>query len=213
MFLRSFQDERVRRKVILPLALALIVFSTFSIMVILFNFPDISWAVVFLTLGIYIIVKAYNLDEPIKAMSQNAKTAVTTIPFAVLAGIIVIAGIVTAWNEIQAFDDYWLRNITLFSILLWTGVFAIILLGMGRALQLYTKDNEFPWIFFPIVFSVLSFGSFIYGVLELSTYLLGFAGSVTDVFIFWTLGIFFAMLSYLSYSSVREHKAPPDWHQ
>jgi putative membrane protein len=214
MFLRSFQDERVRRKVVLPLALALIVFSTFSMLTQFFeNLPDISWAVVFLTLGIYIIVKAYNLDEPIKAMSKNAKTAITTIPFVTLAGIIVIAGILTAWDQIQDIDGWWLSVITLLSTLLWSGVFAIILLGMGRALQLYSVNNDFPWVFFPIVFSVLAFGSFMYGVLELSSYLLGYAESVTDVFIFAALGIFFAMLGYLSYSSVREHKTSPDWHQ
>ncbi len=219
MIARSVQDEKVRRKFVLPLALALIVFSTFFILTQFVNMmvenpiPDISWAVVFFTIGIYIIVKAYSLDEPIKAMSKDAKTAITTLPFITLAGIIIIAGILAGLDAIK--DEPWkLQILTLFEILLWAGVFAIILLGMGRALQIYSRENEFPWVFFPIVFSVLAFGSFLYGALGLSKYLLGYATTevVDDIAVFWGMGSFFAVLGYLSFSSIREQKTT-DWHQ
>lgn len=215
MILKSLNEEKVRRKFVLPIALALIVFSTFSILMQFFeNLPDISWAVVFLTLGVYIIVKAYNLDEPIKAMSQDAKTAITTIPFITLAGITLVAGVLAGWDAIQLESNPTYQFIILISILLWAGVFAIILLGIGRALQIYSKDKEFPWKFFPISFSVLAFGSFMYGVLELSSYLLGFPGTeALDIFIFWSLGLFFAVLGYLSYNNIREQEATTDWHQ
>jgi putative membrane protein len=214
MIARSVQDEKVRRKFVLPLAIALIVFSTFSLLTILLDLPNISWAVVFLTIGIYIIVKAYNLDEPIKAMSQDAKTAITTIPFVTLAGIIIVAGILAGWNAIKDETEWKLQILTLFEILLWAGVFAIILLGMGRALQIYSRENDFPWVFFPIVFSVLAFGSFLYGALGLTKYLLGEATTevVDDIAVFWGMGSFFAVLGYLSFTSIREHKTS-DWHQ
>jgi putative membrane protein len=214
MIARSFQDEKVRRKFVLPLAIALIVFSTFSLLTILLDLPNISWAVVFLTIGIYIIVKAYNLDEPIKAMSQDAKTAITTIPFVTLAGIIIVAGILAGWNAIKNVDEWKLQILTLFEILLWACVFAIILLGMGRALQIYSKDGEFPWMFFPLVFSILAFGSFLYGALGLTKYLLGEATNdvVDDIAVFWGMGSFFAVLGYLSFSGIKEHKTS-DWHQ
>jgi putative membrane protein len=214
MIARSVQDEKVRRKFVLPLAIALIVFSTFSLLTILLDLPNISWAVVFLTIGIYIIVKAYNLDEPIKAMSQDAKTAISTIPFVTLAGIIIVAGILAGWNAIKDETEWKLQILTLFEILLWAGVFAIILLGMGRALQIYSRENDFPWMFFPIVFSVLAFGSFLYGALGLTKYLLGEATTevVDDIAVFWGMGSFFAVLGYLSFTSIREHKTS-DWHQ
>jgi putative membrane protein len=221
MFLRSFQDERVRRKFILPIALALIIFSTFSLINQLAwamfpdtKIPDISWPVVFLTLGIYIIVKAYNLDEPIKAMSQDAKTAIATIPFVILAGITIVAGILAGWTAIQGNTDSLHQIIILFGIFLWACVFAIILLGMGRALQIYTRQNDFPWLFFPIVFSVLAFGSILYGTLLLSSFLLGYETTIVidDIFIFWTMGIFFALLGYLSYHNIKEHQTTMDWH-
>ena len=156
MFARSMQDDRVRKKFVLPLALALIVFSTFFILTSIANsiypdaqIPDISWAVVFLTLGVYIIVKAYKLDEPIKAMSTDARTAISTIPFVMLAGITIIAGILAGWNAVQNEPDQVAQILTLLGILLWTGVFSIILLGLGRAMQVYSKENDFPWVFFP----------------------------------------------------------------
>ncbi|MEE9150828.1 MAG: DUF373 family protein [Thermoplasmata archaeon] len=218
MVARSVQDEKVRRKFILPLAIALIVFSTFSILAQLIkDLPDISWAVVFFTLGIYIIVKAYNLDEPIKAMSQNAKTAITTIPFVTLAFIIIVAGILAGWDAVQSNNIWESRIISLFSILLWAGVFAIILLGIGRALQIYSKQNNFPWMFFPLVFSVLAFGSFLFGILRLFSFFLvdNVRPEVVDanIFIFWAMGIFFAVLGYLSYNNIREHEKTADWHQ
>jgi putative membrane protein len=216
MVARSIQDEKVRRKFVLPVAIALIVFSTFSLLTILMDLPDISLTVVFFTLGIYIIVKAYNLDEPIKAMSQNAKTAVTTIPFVILACIIIIAALFAGWDAVQSNDIWEARMISLLSILLWGGVFAIILLGTGRALQMYSRQNEFPWMFFPLVFSVLAFSSFLYGILRLFSFLLienvG-TGVVGDIFVFWAMGIFFAVLSYLSYNNIREHGKTADWHQ
>ncbi|UCE72820.1 MAG: DUF373 family protein [Methanomassiliicoccales archaeon] len=224
LFARSMQDERVRRKFILPIALALIVFSTFSLIATLFNVQNISWAVVFLTLGIYIIVKAYNLDEPIKAMSQDAKSAISTIPFVLLAGIAIVAGILTGWNAVQNAQlpvekENLLplhQMLTLLGILLWTGVFAIILLGMGRALQIYSKQNDFPWVFFPLVFSVLAFGSFMYGAMDLTSFLMKIKGTevVDDIAVFWGIGLFFMVLGYFSFSGIREHKkGPADWHQ
>lgn len=216
MVARSVQDEKVRRKFVLPIAIALIVFSTFSLLTILMGLPNISWAVVFFTLGIYIIVKAYNLDEPIKAMSQNAKTAVTTIPFVILAGIIIIAALLAGWDAARSNDVWEARMISLLGILLWGGVFAIILLGIGRALQMYSRQNEFPLMFFPLVFSVLAFSSFLYGILRLFSFLLiDNVGTevVDDIFVFWAMGIFFAVLSYLSYNNIREHGKTADWHQ
>ncbi|UCG69399.1 MAG: DUF373 family protein [Thermoplasmata archaeon] len=214
MIARSIQDEKVRRRFVLPVALALIVFSTFSLLTILMALPNISWAVVFLTLGIYIIIKAYNLDEPIKAMSQDAKTAISTIPFVLLAGIIVVAGILAGYNAIEGLSIWQEQFLAISGILLWAGVFAIILLGIGRALQVYTRDNDFPWVFFPIVFSVLAFGSFLYGALELSRYLLGYIDTrvVDDIAVFWGLGSFFAVLGYKSFGSIKGHKTP-DWHK
>jgi putative membrane protein len=218
MIARSIQDEKVRRKFVLPVALALIVFSSFFILTQVVNriyeqgIPDISWAMVFLTIGIYIIIKAYNLDEPIRAMSTDAKTAISTIPFVMLAGVTVVAGILAAWNAIQAITDPREQILVLSGILLWACVFAVILLGMGRALQVYSKEGEFPWVFFPMVFSVLAFGSFMYGILILSQYLLGFieSGIIDDIFIFWTLGFFFAILGYFAFGSIK-HPKPMDW--
>jgi putative membrane protein len=220
MLLRSFKEEKVRRKFILPIALALIVFSTFSIInqlaAVIFQYtvPDITWPVVFLTIGIYIVVKAYNLDEPIKAMSQDAKTAIATIPFVILAAITIIAGILAGWTAIQGNSDSLHQIIILFGIFLWACVFAIILLGMGRALQIYTRQNDFPWLFFPLVFSVLAFGSLLYGTLLLSSFILGYEEThvMDDIFIFWTMGIFFALLGYLSYHNIKEHETAMDWH-
>ncbi len=215
MFARSMQDDRVRRKFVLPLALAFIVFSTFYMLTQLFGVPDVSWAVVFLTLGIYILVKAYNLDEPIKALSQDAKTAITTIPFIMLACIIIIAGIISGWNAVGNETDQVNQILALLTILLWTGVFAVILLGIGRALYVYSKQNDFPWMFFPLVFTVLAFGSFLYGALQLSRYLLTSVETdiVTDIAVFWGLGFFFLLLGYFSYSGIKDHKRDNDWHQ
>jgi putative membrane protein len=215
MFARSMQDDRVRRKFVLPLALAFIVFSTFYMLTVLFGVPDVSWAVVFLTLGIYILVKAYNLDEPLRALSQDAKTAITTIPFVMLAGIIIIAGIISGWNAVGSEDDQVIQILSLLTILLWTGVFAVILLGIGRALYVYSKQSDFPWMFFPLVFSVLAFGSFLYGALQLSRYLLTAVKTdiMTDIAVFWGLGFFFLVLSYFSYSGIKDHKRDNDWHQ
>jgi putative membrane protein len=221
MFAKQLQDERVRRKFVLPLALALIVFSTFFILTELAkviypnaSIPDIGWAIVFLTLGIYIVIKAYNLDEPIKAMSKDAKTAISTIPFVMLAGIIIIAGIIAGWNAIQNVQDQLAQILTLISILLWAGVFAIILLGVGRALQIYSKENDFPLMFFPLLFSILAFASFIYGAIQLSMYFHPeMTVSAVNTAVFWGLGAFFLALGYLSYSGLKEHKRDDDWHQ
>jgi putative membrane protein len=215
MFARNIQDDRVRRKFVLPLALAFIVFSTFFLLTVLFGVPDVSWAVVFLTLGIYILVKAYNLDEPIKALSQDAKTAITTIPFLLLAGIIIIAGIISGWNAVGNESDQVKQILTLLGILLWTGVFAVILLGIGRALHIYSKQSDFPWMFFPLVFSILAFGSFVYGALRLSMYLLTDVKTdiVTNIVVFWGLGFFFLLLGYFSYSGIKDQKGDTDWHQ
>jgi putative membrane protein len=222
MFARSMQDERVRRKFVLPLALALIVFSTFFIIISIANsiypnaqIPDISWAMVFLTIGIYIVIKAYGLDEPLKAMSTDAKTAISTIPFVMLAGITIIAGILAGWNAVQNESDQVAQILTLFGILLWTGVFAIILLGLGRAMQVYSKENDFPWVFFPMVFSILAFSSFMQMIIIIVSFWMGITdtGIVDDIAAFFGLGVVFLLLGYFSFSGIKEQKRNADWHQ
>jgi putative membrane protein len=219
---RQLQDERVRRKFVLPLALALIVFSSFFIITafarVLYpdaSVPDIGWAVVFLTLGIYIVIKAYNLDEPIKAMSKDAKTAISTIPFVALASITVLAGIILGWYSIETVNDDLHRILILTPYLLWAGVFGLILLGIGRALGIYSKENDFPWIFFPMTFSVLTFGSFMNTALILVSYWTGYSGTevIDDIITFFVLGLVFLILGYFSYTGIREQKRNDDWHQ
>ncbi len=229
MILRSFQEERVRRKFILPVALALIVFSAFSILTGVMrsfntNFPDVTWPVVFFTLGLYIVIKAYNLDEPLRAMSQDVKTAISTMPFLLLAGIIIVAGLVGGWNVLQTSLDensgmtesqWQLQQMILFiSYLLWAGVFAVILLGIGRALNVYIKGNDFPHKFFPMVFSILSFGSFFYcGLFILMFFNVPGKEVVDDIFLFWFLGMVFGILVYFSFSMIKEQEKTADWHQ
>lgn len=229
MILRSFQEERVRRKFILPVALALIVFSAFSILTGVMQafyegFPNVTWPVVFLTLGLYIAIKAYNLDEPLRAMSQDAKTAISTMPFLMLAGIIIAAGLIAGWNVMQTqwdastgvTESQWplQQMIDFISILLWAGVFAVILLGIGRALNVYIKGNDFPYKFFPMVFSILAFGSFFYCALFIFTFFsISGKGVVDDIFLFWFLGMVFGILVYFSYSMIKEQEKSSDWHQ
>lgn len=231
MILRAFQEERVRRKFILPVALALIVFSAFSILTGIMksiygdSFPDLTWPVVFLTLGLYIVIKAYNLDEPLRAMSQDAKTAISTMPFLMLAAIIIVAGLIAGWNIMQAEweeipggldkDQWQLKQIvSIIGILLWAGVFAVILLGIGRALHIYIKGNDFPYMFFPTVFSILAFGSFFYCALFIFTFF-SIPGQdvVDDIFLFWFLGMVFGILVYFSLSMIKEQEKTADWHQ
>jgi uncharacterized membrane protein len=179
--------------------------------------------VVFLTLGLYIVIKAYNLDEPLRAMSQDAKTAISTLPFLMLAGIIIAAGLIAGWNVMQTTQEgeelsasQWQlqQTIDFISILLWAGVFAVILLGIGRALNVYIKGKDFPYKFFPMVFTILAIGSFIYCALFITKFLyIPGEEVVDDIFLFWFLGMIFGILVYFSYSMIKEQEKSADWHQ
>jgi putative membrane protein len=220
---KLFHDEKVRRKFIVPLCLALIVFSSLAILTILIN-PDYSGLALpaaILTLGVYIIIKVFNWDHSLKEMSQDMKTVVTTVPFLILAGTVLMLGIFQASNTWDSMEDYdaLYRYIGVFGILIWAGVFAMILAGTGRALQLYTKGTEYPKVYFPIVLSLLSFASLSYGITYLASYFLDIIPNeeegqiVTRIIIFMATGIFFATLSFLSHSNIKGKTSLSDWHQ
>ncbi len=93
-------------------------------------------------------------------------------------------------------------------------MFALILLGIGRALNVYIKGNDFPYKFFPMVFSVLSFGSFFYCALFIFMFFYVPGQEVVDdIFLFWFLGMIFGILVYFSYSMIKEQEKSADWHQ
>lgn len=218
---KLLHDEKVRKKFIVPLSLALIVFSSLAILTILMNpiYQGLALPAAILTLGVYIIVKSFNWDQSLKELSQDMKTIVTTVPFLILAGTVMLLGFFqafNAWYNMEKYDILY-RYLVVAGILIWAGVFAAILAGTGRALQLYTRGTEFPRVYFPIVLSLLAFASLSYGITYLLSFLLDIIPEqeesqiATKTIIFIATGVFFATLSYLSH--VNTKTSTSDWHQ
>ncbi|MCD6462018.1 MAG: DUF373 family protein [Thermoplasmata archaeon] len=185
VFLNTMKEEKIQRKVLVPLGLAVLVYGVCA----LSGFASAGLGAIAITLGAYFLVKGYDLEEQVLAFYRDVQGGVATggisIPFTFIAALLAVGGVVLGWGSIWESGTVpsLMAGVTSFFLMsIWWFMMAALVYGVGKVLDTYFRERKVLWGFFTYVFSLLALGFILTGVLHgLNLFLSYSSGGSLDV--------------------------------
>jgi putative membrane protein len=155
-----FTDPKISHTVFIPPALALLMFSLFSIL----RFPEGAWIAITGAVGLYLLFRGLGLDDTMEEAKQTLRsslyagkiTFITYIMAAMLVIIATIQGAAAFWQYWH--DPMWHGYFTLVMIYInksiWWYVAAAICVNLGKIMDMYLEGQRdartYSYLFFLI---------------------------------------------------------------
>ena len=213
---KLLDDDKVQKQFILPISLVLIVWSIFVIL----GLVTFGFGAILLTLGGYLLMRAFRWDRTIAKIWDETKTGFLTGKIAIytyiIAIVIIVANSILAYNELNTQDfspgAEFLSTVFFLNYIIWGIVIAGLIAIFGRVIDVYVKDKKAPWNYWFAPFSLLAFGFICSAVFSAS--LKAFENwpskfyiepYLTFNFIFYTIsGILIALIGAITYHHIKE---------
>ena len=209
--IKMLDDEKVKKQFILPLTLILLVGATF----ILLNMAASGFGAILFTLGVYLLIRVFNLERTITKALHEVKSGILTGKLSfytyLVSLVILVIGGVYSYNKTD-FNPELLWAIPVLSFLLnmtWPIVFAGLVATSGRFTDMYVHEKKVHWSSWIIPFSLFAFGFIASAIFE-SLYIsllnnFSIAPFSTWSFIgFITVGVLIAFIGMVSYHYIKE---------
>ncbi len=197
MIVKTLQDEKMRRRWIVPLSLVLIIwgFLSFITKVIRFqegDFEDIglvsqmAFGVIGMVLGFYMVGWAYRWAETFSKKMTNTRKSLRqgslAIPFALIGIVLAVVGILIGYDMALAYRETLLaheRSMAV-SILIfvsgsvWFVVFGVFSYETGKSVTAFLQTGKIRWSFIVMMVSVLATGFIVQGSADALSYFVGY---------------------------------------
>jgi putative membrane protein len=198
ILIRMLNDDKFRKRILVPLGLALVVFGAFALLDPLYqlmsdmsevSFTNMGLAMIWLVVGTYLLSFAYKAGDRIKRLSVDVGKAVRSgsalIPFAILAALLFLLGIlygIDAATESAEFDLT--QQILLFAGgTLWMWVFAFFTYQIGLFTNNLLSRGKIAYPTLVASVTIFAIGFIIQGALDAAQIFFGF-GSYDQVVVF-----------------------------
>lgn len=189
ILIKMLNDEKVRKRIVVPIGLALLVFGIFALLdplIKLFqgsvevSFTNMGLAMIWAVVGLYLIMFAYKAGDRAREWWKYTRTAVqegsTMIPFAVLAIMIFLLGILYGLDA--AFADpeaEFLEMIVLFvGGFMWMCVFAYFTFEVGLFINDYLSKGVLQYSYLVASVTIFALGFILQGALDATQVFFGF---------------------------------------
>lgn len=226
MVMKTLQDEKMRRRWIMPISITLIVAGLFFLTIRIIEFRNsdyddlglvsgMAWGVIGIILGFYLISWAYHwadllqmrINRTRRAMRQGSPVLVASIVafLFVLSGVFVGFDLAMVYREGLLPDD---RSIAISILLfisgaLWFSVFAVFTYETGKAFNAILT-GKVKWSYIVMMISVLAIGFIMQGAIDAMFFFVSY-GDPDPLMIFAEIitGILIAMFSSVLNASLR----------
>ncbi|KAA0011673.1 hypothetical protein B6U81_07040 [Thermoplasmatales archaeon ex4484_30] len=154
---RLMKDEKLQRRVMLPIAIVLLIWGFAT----LFGSMALGLSSIFIVLGIYLLIRILHIEGWLikagKEILVGLKKGRMTIFSSILSVFIIIIAIVLTTNRLRDLKppEYVIQFI---NDVLWWFIIAILLIALGRFIDVYFKERRVLWNYSIIPFSLLAFG-------------------------------------------------------
>ncbi len=226
MIVKSLQEEKAKKKILLPIAIALLVYGIFRIIDLISAFmyhggeafialSGFGVGFISFVIGAYILGRIYDLDRKIINYYGDIKKAVSTaaawLPFTVVAILIVLASAIGGWNSMIELEDAntSLIFMTFVSTVIWWWIGAVLLHEFGQVLHIYLTQGKVKRSFWAVLFSTLAMTLIFWGVFEYLRAVLGMEemrNTLPMVAIIIGLGLSVGVLGAVSQIGAREEE-------
>lgn len=211
---KAFQDEKVRKNIMIPLALVLLIWGIFTI----FKLVDYAIGATLMALGLYILIRALRLEEPAILIGKDIADALRTGKYVLAASILISMGILS----IGLFQGYiasvsegapnFPLNILIFlqySVIYF--IAASLIYTLGKTLDTYLRMGEVLRASLSIILGTIAIWFIFFAI----NHILQYFFNLTDNFNFQSVLINIAIGGFLGffaieiYYYVKEHFSEP----
>jgi putative membrane protein len=231
MVMKTLQDEKMRRRWIVPLSLVLIIlgFSSFFTKLIEFSkgeyaelglITQMAVGAIGVVLGFYLIGWAYHwgdsIREKVERTRKSVKQGSLTIPFAIVAFVLVIVGFLVGYDLAIVYREGLLpgeRSIAI-SILLfvsgsvWFVVFGVFTYETGKSVTAFLQTGKVKWSYIVMMVSVLATGFIVQGAVDALKIFVNYeAPDLVIIFAEMITGILIAIFGSVLNASLRSEAA------
>ncbi|MEF8834794.1 MAG: DUF373 family protein [Candidatus Thermoplasmatota archaeon] len=225
LFVKTFQEERSKRKFLLPISLALLVYGSFRIIALLSNLfiegvgaltglPGFGIGIIFFVIGAYIFTRIFELDKKALETHNKLKEAVTSgsvwLPFTAVSVLVVIGSALQGWNVVvdENITSPLKMALSFSSTVIWWWIGAVFLHELGRLIDTYIKKGRVKWSFWAVFLTLFALTFIFWGALDYIRGIVGMGGGPVFpmVAINITLGLLIGVLAGLTQRSFRERQ-------
>jgi len=189
ILLKMFQDDKVRKRVLPPIGLVLMVLGMFAVFPKFFQYmatpafgliSEMGLGAIAMVLGLYLIFYAYKVGERMEQGFLRTGRAIRSgsqmIPFAVLSVILLIGGITYGLDAARSAqsNDLALQVLLFMGAMLWLCIFAVFSYITGKFVNQYFLTGKVHWTFIVVTLSVFAMGFISQGAIDATMYFLNF---------------------------------------
>lgn len=157
---KAMRDERLRRRIVLPIALSLVALAV----VLIYN-PAWALPAVLLVLGMYLVVRAYedilsprNLWTRLSNFYGAIKGSLTSgrvgVWFDLVAGVIFLVAIFIGWQAARPLDNILFDSVSFVENSFWIFILAFLIHEGGRVAETYFTKGKFTRSFFYVALAL-----------------------------------------------------------
>ena len=156
---RLMEDEKMKRRFFLPIAIVLLIWG-FSV---LFGSISIGFSSILIVLGLYLLMRIFHLENSItkfgKEIVEGLRKGRMTIFSSILSSFIILASVISAIKVLSNLNITYAEYIARFiNEILWWFIISILLVAMGRFIDVYFKERRILWGYTIIPFSLIAIG-------------------------------------------------------
>lgn len=223
MIVKSLQEEKAKKKILLPISLALLVYGFFGVIALISDLAirggeaisglsTFGVGIISFVLGAYLIGRIYNIDRKTMNYYQELRKAISTaavwLPFTLVGIIVVLSSALSGWNKIISMENAepLIIFLTFFQSVIWWWIGAIFLHELGQVIHTYLTQGEVKRSFWAVIFSLLALTFILSGTIGSIQVMIGMEEArnvLPMVIINLALGLSIAVLGGLTNKSVR----------
>ena len=207
--IHKMEDPKIQRQFILPVALVMLVWGLMT----WFGYQDLAAGVIWVVLGSYMLIKVAGWEEALRNFYTELLTVtserVAFYSYAwLIASLLMLVGILQGLDQMQEVSDKGILAMVLaflsidgFLVLLLS---SLILIEVARSIDSYLRDGIFNINIVRFVFTVISMGLIVAGIVEIlnDLFVIGDFNSSNVSYIL--AGIVVAFVGLLVHDSIRE---------
>ncbi|MBU1157895.1 MAG: DUF373 family protein [Candidatus Thermoplasmatota archaeon] len=227
LIVKTLQDEKMRRKWVVPLSLVLIIWGMLSLIVKIVEFVEQNYedigllsqmavGVIGIVLGLYLLGWSYRwadaLRERIVRTKRSIRQGSLAIPFAIIGLVLGVVGLLIGFDMATVYRESLLsheRSLAI-SILIfvsgavWFIVFGVFAFESGKSVTTFMQTGKIRWSFIVMMVSVLATGFIVQGSADALSYFIGYGDyDLTVVIAEMITGILIAIFSSVLNASLR----------
>ncbi len=197
MIVKTLQDEKMRRRWVVPLSLILIIGGLLSLVTKVIQFHEggyadiglvsqMTFGVIGVVLGLYLVGWAYRWAERLSEWTTHTRRSLRqgslAIPFAIIGLVLAVVGILIGYDMAMAYRASLLeheRSLAI-SILIfvsgsvWFIVFGVFSYETGNSVTAFLQTGKVRWSFIVMMVSVLATGFIVQGSADALSYFVGY---------------------------------------